>query len=82
MRTLTNIEVVKVNGGITPIIEAVALGVGVYYGGSKISEATSEYARRGEQFGNWAYDVTHPNQLGQMHYDASDFSSIPSFPNR
>lgn len=83
MRALNKAEITSVNGGIAPIIEAVGVGVGVYYGGSKLMEATDVYHQKGEALGLWMYEVTHTgNELGKMHYDASDFSSIPSFPNR
>lgn len=70
-------------GGGNPAVLGVIEGVGLFIAIPEIGSALGHdwsYSQIGAGLGEWIYETTHPNQLGQMEYSVGDFgySYIPS----
>ena len=56
-------------------VGAILTGVEVFTAPANIAESAGTYGQWGSAVGEAAFNVTHPDPLGQMTYTAADFSS-------
>jgi|GEM_PF-5100091 hypothetical protein len=64
-----------IRGGIIgPVIEATAVGVGVFETPLLISSTIDSYSQWGAELGEQTYYAFHPDELGQMSYTAADLN--------
>jgi hypothetical protein len=71
-----------VAGAVVAVSEAALAGVGVYSAPHVIYESTLFLNDIGRFVGEWTFEITHPNVLGQMEFSASDLGMsyiAPSF---
>lgn len=75
MKTVNNRIANLVSGGSPLVIgaEAIIIGTGVYVAPQMIYDGTSFLNGVGSSVGEWAYNSIHPNEIGQMTYNAGDF---------
>ena len=80
---ITDLNLISGGNPALAVIEGAALFIAIPEIGGAIGQDWS-YPTLGAGLGEFVFDITHGDQLGQMTYDASDFglSYIPSaFPN-
>lgn len=77
MLEISSNDLSNVSGGNPAMIaEAVVLGGGIFMAPYGIGQALGydwNYVSVGSDIGAWAFEVTHPDPLGQMIYTATDF---------
>lgn len=87
MQVLQSESLSLVSGGNPAIVavgEAALTGAGIYSSPYVVYESTIFLNDVGHSFGEWAFEITHPNILGQTEFNASDFGLsyiAPSFPD-
>jgi hypothetical protein len=86
MNTLKNKDYSLISGGSPLVIgaEAIIIGVGIYSGPDMIANSTPFWNNIGSNVGEWVYETTHPNVLGQMEFGPGEFGHsyiVPAFPD-